>query len=265
MPALELDVPAHVSPPRRALLDDLARTWDDAYGSDLLGIVLTGSVGRDRAGDSSDVDVHLVLSDDAAAAATVSRSEEVDEIPVGWSRLQQPGAFGTPAWWTRWSYAWAPVLLDRTGGRLGEALLRQASVDDEEARSVLVDHDRLDGWLNFAYRALKSDRAGREVERRLDAVESVPWFLDVVFTLAGRVRPYQGYLAWELEHHPLPGWADGELLGLVVATADGDPAALRTGFGRVRAACEAHDARTDAGLVGVIDDWGDQLALIEQG
>ena len=83
----------------------------------------------------------------------------------------------------RWSFAWAPVLLDRTGGRLQIALHRQATVTSVEAESILVEHDRLDGWLNYAYRALKSDRDGRALEARLDAAESVPWLLDVISPL----------------------------------------------------------------------------------
>ena len=105
--------------------------------------------------------------------------------------------FGTNGWYFRWSFAWAPVLLDRTGGRLQIALHRQATVTTVEAESILVEHDRLDGWLNYAYRALKSDRDGRAPEARLDAAESVPWLLDVIFTLAGRVRPYHKYLPWD--------------------------------------------------------------------
>lgn len=40
------------------------------------------------------------------------------------------------------------------------ALHRQATVTVDEAASILVEHDRLDGWLNYAYRALKNDRDG---------------------------------------------------------------------------------------------------------
>jgi hypothetical protein len=40
--------------------------------------------------------------------------------------------------------------------------------------AVLVDHDRLDGWINYAYRSLKADRDDRRLERRLDAAESTP-------------------------------------------------------------------------------------------
>ena len=108
---------------------------------------------------------------------------------------------------------------------------------------MLIDHDRLDGWVNFAYRALKNDRDGRALEARLDAAESVPWLLDVVFAIAGRVRPYNKYLPWELRTHPVEGWPADELLGLVERSLDGDVSAVRETFPRVRAACAAYDGQ----------------------
>ena len=133
----------------------------------------------------------------------------------------------------------------------------------DEAEAILVGHDRLDGWLNYAYRALKNDRDGHVFEARLDAAESVPWLLDVVFTLAGRVRPYNKYLPWELREHPLPDWHVGELLALLEATLDGDPAAIRTTFQRIELLCAAFDdQRREPVLARVIDDWGDELQLL---
>ena len=132
----------------------------------------------------------------------------------------------------------------------------------EEADAVLIDHDRLDGWINFAYRALKSDRDGRALEARLDAAESVPWLLDVVFAIAGRVRPYNKYLPWELRTHPVDGWPADELLGLVERSLDGDVAAVRETFPRVRAACAAYDAqRGHTRTTDMIDGWSSELDL----
>jgi hypothetical protein len=186
----------------RDLLVDVARSNDEAHGADLLGLVLSGSAGRGVATERSDLDVYVVLSDTGMRGCDASHSATLDEIPVALSDLEQIPPFGSSGWWFRWSFAWAPVLLDRTGERLQAAPRRQASVVSDEAASILVDHDRLDGWLNYAYRALKNDRDGRTLEHRLDAAESMPWLLDVIFTLAGRVRPYHKYLPWELRHHP---------------------------------------------------------------
>ena len=258
----DLVVPAWLSPAQQAALVDLVERNDHAHGDDLLGIVLTGSAGRGYATEHSDLDVMVVLSDEAASSRTTDRSPDVDEIPVRWSDLLTVAPFGTEAWWMRWSFAWAPVLLDRTRGDLPDAVRRQATVTFEEADAILIDHDRLDGWVNFAYRALKSDRDGRVLESRLDANESVPWLLDVVFSLAGRVRPYNKYLPWELRAHPVDGWPADELLDLVTRTQAGDVTAIREAFTRVRAACAAYDdGRGHTRTTDMIDGWGPELGL----
>lgn len=252
-----------LSPKRREALTDLARRNHAAHGSDLLGLVLSGSAGRGVATERSDLDVYVVLTERGMHGRDASRSTTVDEIPVTLTDLERVPAFGTGGWWFRWSFAWAPVLLDRTEGRLQSALHRQATVTPEEAVTILVDHDRLDGWLNFAYRALKNDRDERRLEGRLDATESVPWLLDVVFTLAGRVRPYNTYLPWELSRHPLPDWSAAELLALLSATLDGDPSAIRATFQRVEALCATFDGRRhEPALTPIIDGWEDELELL---
>jgi hypothetical protein len=101
---------------------------------------------------------------------------------------------------------------------------------------MLLEADLLDGYVNMAFRALKSDRDGRPLERRLDAAESVHWWLDVVFTLEGRVRPYNKYLAWELREHPLSV---------------------------VERECLAWDERHGGhDLRELVEGWGDELAVL---
>lgn len=246
------------------LLGRLVERNERDHGDDLLGLVLSGSAGRGRTTRWSDLDVFVVLSDDAAEGLEVSKSAEVDEMPISWSELDELPEFGSQWWFSRWAFAWAPVLLDRTGGELAERVRRQALVDGDEAERILLDHDRLDGWVNFAFRALKSDRAGRPLECRLDAVESLPWLLDTIWTLAGRVRPYHSYLPWELRTHPLPDWDTSLLLELIQRTADGDPSALRETLPLVRAGCERWQAtRGHTRATDTIDGWGDQLALFD--
>jgi hypothetical protein len=259
---LTLDFPPHLPAGDRAVLTALAERNLADHGAGFLGMVLSGSAGRAMATDRSDLDAFVVLSDDAAAGRSTVHSPEVDEIPWSLSDLGTVGAFGTEAWWYRWSCAWAPVLLDRTDGALADAVRRQATLTPGEADAVLIDHDRLDGWINFAYRALKSDRDARPSEARLDAAESVPWLLDVVFATAGRVRPYNKYLPWELQVHPVDGWPADELIGLVGRCLDGDVTALREVFPRVRAACAAYDARRGhTRTTDMIGGWGDELDL----
>ena len=106
-------------------------------------------------------------------------------------------------------------------------------------------------------------RDGRPLEARLDAAESVPWLLDVVFAMAGRVRPYNKYLPWELERHPVPGWPAGALLPLVERILTGEPAAVREAFSHVEAACRAHDAaRGHTRTSDLLAGWGAELAIL---
>ena len=256
-----LTFPDHLPEADRVRLGELVERNRAAHGDGLLGLALSGSAGRPgMATERSDLDVFVFLSPDASRGRTTSRSPEVDEIPWPLDDLDVPAAYGTEGWWYRWSCAWAPVLLDRTGGRIAAALRREATVTRDEADAIIVDHDRLGGWINFAYRALKADRDGRPLERRLDACESLPWLLDVVFSMAGRVRPYNKYLAWELEHHPVPGWED--LVDLVDRTLGGDPEALRDTFARIEVACRDQDASGGNRMTqDVVTDWGAQLEI----
>lgn len=263
--SLTLELPSHLPDADHTRLRELADRNLADHGDGFLGLVLSGSAGRGMATNRSDLDVFVVLGDDAAAGRTTAHSPDVDEIPWSRSELDTIGAFGTEEWWSRWSCAWAPVLLDRTGGEIAVALRRQATLTPDEADAVLIDHDRLDGWVNFAYRAVKSDRDGRPLEARLDAAESVPWLLDVVFAIAGRVRPYNKYLSWELHTHPVDGWPAEELLGLVGASLDGDLSAVRATLPRVRAACAAYDrGRGHSRTTEMIDGWGAELELFGQ-
>ena len=258
-------MPHHLRLRQQALIVELAERNHSDHGDGFLGLVLSGSAARGMATERSDLDVYVVLTAEAAGGRRTDRSPSVDEIPVSLSDLEQVPPFGSLGWWVRWSFAWAPTLLDRTDGRIPEAMRRQATLTPGEADGVLVDHDRLDGWINYAYRSLKADRDGRPLERRLDAAESMPWLLDVVFAMAGRVRPYHKYLPWELREHPLPDWPAEVLLPLVERTLDGEPAAVRETFARVEACCAAYDATRRHDLTHtIISAWGDELVLFRE-
>jgi predicted nucleotidyltransferase len=241
-----------------AALDELTQRDDP----EILGLVLSGSAARkDMATELSDVDVFVVYAD--KGERTAKKTEAVDEIPVTLAELEEVPEFGTADWFGRWALAHVQVLRDRTYGRIQEACRRNATVDLDEQRRILLDHDRLDGYLNYAYRALKSDRDGRAPEARLDAAESVPWLLDTVFTLHGRVRPYMKYLPWELREHPLPGWPAAETLELLGRTLDGDPASVRELCALLVRDAAAYDARlAEAVAVPVIAGWGPELVLL---
>ena len=240
-------------------LDELLARNDPS----IRGVILSGSAARGMATGHSDVDVFVVRETEADIQhMQTTRSAAIDEVPDSLQALEDVSSYGTQGWWGRWAYAYAQILSDDTDGRITAAVCRLATVSDSEQQAILIDHDRLDGWLNFAYRSLKSDRDGRPFEARLDATESLPYLLDVIFTVAGRVRPYNKYLAWELREHPLrvPEWSAENLLPEIEAMLAGHPAAIRRAFAvvnrEVRAWDEAHNTTTCGDTV---DSWTPNL------
>ena len=243
----------------RAALDELVGRDDPT----IVGLVLSGSAARGMATERSDVDVYVVRDDDEDREKRATTA--IDEIPISLADLEQVDRYGTGDWYFRWSFAYAQVLRDETGGRVAEAVRRQATVDDDEQRWVLVDQDRLDGYVNFVYRALKSHRDGRLLEARLDAAESLPWLLDVVFALAGRLRPYHKYLPWELREHPLAcsEWSAATFLPELELMLAGDAAALRRTFAVVDREVRAWDAAHATAVCGdLVDGWGSELEIL---
>jgi hypothetical protein len=63
-----------------------------------------------------------------------------------------------------------------------------------------------------------SEERGGKLAALLDAQESIPHYLDFVFTVHGRVRPYNKWLEWELRKHPLPLEIDLERLERIART-----------------------------------------------
>ncbi len=254
-----------LQPEAQAALEEVLAREDPT----IIGIVLSGSAAREgMATEHSDVDVFVVRTDDAAEGRTTSRSRYIDEIPQTFADLEDVPLWGGDEYGYRWGYCYTQVLRDHTGGRISAALRRMETHTVEEQRRMLVHGDQLDGYINMAYRALKSARDGRRPESRLDAAESVRWWLDVVFTLEGRVRPYNKYLPWELGEHPLsvPEWSADRLLPQVEAVLDGDADAVRAAYAVIERECIAWDERNGGhDLRDLIESWGDELGLLRGG
>lgn len=246
----------------RQALEELVARKDPS----IIGIVLTGSAARGMATKHSDVDVMVVREEDIQSnARQVARSSAIDEIPLTLTELETVKPVGSDGAWQRWSFAWAQVLRDSLGGRITDAVRRQAIMSDQEVRDLLLGRSRLDEFINFIYRALKSHRDGNLDAARLDSAESIPSMLDVIFAFAGRIRPYNKYLAWELSEHPLPGadWQHDILLHRIRGLLEGNELATRESFLAIERECRSYDLRSRQSLMSdIIDGWGDELRLL---
>lgn len=255
MPALP---PASGDSPEATSAAFVARAAADP---DVLGLVLSGSQVHDGMPTvHSDHDLHVVLRErDASPLSELDRfrSAHLDLVVVTLAEFRRRGLPGDPAAFSRYSYVHARVLLDRLDGEIATVLDRKRALDPDEAHTAVAGY--LDAYVNQTYRSLKSYRDGRDAMGHLDAAESVPYALEVLFALHRRVRPYNKYLRWELERQPLgeDRWSAGRLLPLLRRIlADGDPHTQRALFGDIARAARA------AGHGEVLDSWGDDLRLL---
>jgi hypothetical protein len=207
---------------------------------DVVGVVLGGSRGKgDLVTERSDHDVHVIVRDDAAYERWAERhpfrhGDPVEVILTTFDRFRtHPPDY---------TFAHVRPLVDRGG--IAELAEEKGRVEPATAG------EPLDGYVNFYYRSAKNSRDGRPYEARLDAAESVPYFLEFLFGVFGRVRPYNKWLRWELEHHPLePPWTADELLPRLERLLDGDLDAQPPLFR------DAERLARERGLGEVIDGW----------
>ncbi len=238
----------------------LARAREDP---DVVGVVLSGSQARQgMATGHSDFDVYVVTADRTGPGAdwATVRAADLDQSVMTLEAFRVHALPGSSEEWNRYSFAHARVLLDRLGGEIARLTLAKGTLEAGEADRLA--RSLLGAYLNSVYRSAKSHRDGRPLEARLDAAESLPFLLGAIFAMHRRVRPYNQYLRWELEHHPLPEpeWRAGRLLDAIDRIlATGDLHAQRQLFRDATRIARAH------GLGAAIDEWGDDLDLIEQG
>jgi predicted nucleotidyltransferase len=218
------------------------------------GLILTGSWARGMATPHSDLDIYVLLGEpDEAWQTTWSADLDVPVVSVNQlGRVPE----NPNEWWDRYSFTHSRVLLDRMGGEVQRLATIWGTLTAAESRRAIETF--LDGYINFAYRSLKSHRDGRPTEAHLDATESIPWALPVVFAVHRRVRPYNKYLPWEVVHHPFGDHRldNGRLLSLLnTIVATGDAEAQRHLFAVIE-----EDVRR-LGFGNVVDAWGDELSL----
>lgn len=194
----------------------------------VLGVLAVGSWAHGMTTEHSDLDLVLVL-ERAEISARRRLEDRLDVSGLGIDRLRRIPR-DPSRWWDRYRYARARVLLDRTGGEIQEYVDAHRVLDTDEVADYIDMH--LDGYLAFVSRSLMGHREGRERSARLDAAESLPWLVPLLFAVHGRVRPLNKYLAWELDREPFTsaGWEPDVILGAVDRLLDGSADAQRELF-----------------------------------
>lgn len=213
--------------------------------ADVVGLVLMGSRGAGAyVTEASDHDLIVVVRGDVERWQT-PHGAPVETWPMSLEQFRSHGLPGSDDAWNRPAFLDATVVLDRLDGEIARLTREKGVLTADEAESVAATG--LGDYLNSLYRSLRNLEAGRDLEGRLDALESIGPLLTTVFALEGRVRPFNKWLRLELTRRPLA--LDG-LLDLVERIAS-DPTteAQRAAFRRVEAAARA------AGHGAIVDGW----------
>jgi hypothetical protein len=229
----------------------------------ILGLFVGGSRGKGAATEHSDYDCDIVVADEVAVeyrARLAGDDSGFNLAVVSLSELAAYAAIGSNREWDRYNYAHLHATVDKLDGEIQRLIDEKGALPPEVARERLPL--TIDAYINSTYRALKNARDGRPLAARLDAAESVPFLLGLVFMIHGRLRPYNKYLEWELTNWPLTDlpWSTAHFLRLIDSVSRGDSAAQRTVFSGVRALITRH------GLEHVLAAWDrDAIELIESG
>lgn len=171
----------------------------------VVGLLVHGSRGRNLyVHEGSDWDVVVVVRERTGRYDSEERGGELEASEVT-SLADLPK-------WMMPAFTWTTPALDKTGA-VAVQLAEVTRVDPATAA------EPLDDYVNSYYRSAKNARAGLELAALLDAQESIPHYLDFVFVVHGRMRPYNKWLEWELREHPLPVELDLGRLERIALTA----------------------------------------------
>lgn len=185
-----------------------------AADDDVVGVILTGSRGRGfRVRPDSDWDVRLIVRDESLVDAYATpHGSSVEVAVMRQSTFARVGLPGSGSEWDRYSYVRCELVLDKLDGEIARLLADKASLGEAEAQELAPA--ALDDYVNSYFRSARNHQNELALEAHLDAAESIPPLLAMLFALERRVRPFNKFLGWELRLEPLPGeeWAADVLL-----------------------------------------------------
>ncbi len=232
----------------------------------VVGVVVGGSRGkRALVRPDSDYDVYLIVARESDVETcrrryARPRGEKLEIAVLSVDGFRAHGAVGSETEWNRYTFAHVGALVDKRDGEIVRLVEEKGRLAPGEAAELGARS--LDAYINAYYRSAKNHRLGLGLESHLDAGESVAHLLTALFALHHRVRPYNKWLAWELEQHPLADneWSADELLPRVAAiSSTGDLRKQQAVFHAVERLAR------ERGYGHVIDGWEPDVAWLRGG
>jgi len=223
----------------------------------IVGLLLAGSRGMGAyVTRESDYDAYVILRngrllDEYAGRFPSAHGDAVEYILVSLESFRTHALPGTSSRWNAYTFAHIEPLIDKLDGEIARIASAKTLPGPEDTREFLA------GYINQHYRSKKNLMAGRGLEGHLDAAESIVWYLDFLFAAHDRVRPFNKWLPWELQHHPLDEpWRDDLLPRIEAILATGSIDEQRRIFRDAEALARMR------GLEDVVDSWGPDVEFL---
>lgn len=171
----------------------------------ILGFFLKGSRGKGKVTPNSDYDMLIVAKDEVAEEYQKNFGTEDlkgnDLSVYGISEFKEYAAWGTEAVWDRYDFAHIKVEVDKLNGEIQKIVDEKGNIPGQEVDNLIRYH--LDAYINGVFRSIKCTRDRDLFGARIEAAESITFFLILIFAFHGRLKPYGKYLEWELNRFPL--------------------------------------------------------------
>lgn len=173
---------------------------------DILGLFLGGSRGKsdEFITENSDMDVYVVVLDNAPKELKDKlesyQSAEFEGRVFFLSEFIHYADWGGDREWDRYNFAHNKAIIDKTGEI--QKLMDEKGILPEFVQIKVIE-DSLDSYINEVYRSVKYFRDGLNFPAYIDATESLPFLMTVLYAFEGRLKPYNKYFEWELKNYPL--------------------------------------------------------------
>ena len=194
---------------------------------DIIGFFLGGSRGKGFENEQSDYDPRMIVKNEVAKTYHEKYEsmmlEEIDLVVMSLSEFRDYALWGTPEAGDRYDFTHVKALVDKTG-EVQKLIDDKGSIPDDNRNDFIAQ--TLDAYINGVYRSVKCFRNHNETGARLEASTSIPYLLDLVFSLHNRPKPFYGYLERELKAYPLEKlpWSGEEFLKkLLTILSNADP------------------------------------------
>ena len=186
----------------------------------VLGLILSGGRGKGMATEHSDYDLIIVVQEDAKAQAVEEYEKKYNSIEnieahvKTLNEFQKSSEWGSDESWNRYTFAHIKAQIDKTG-EIQKLIDSKGVIPSSEVKKFTSYW--IGGFINQYYRAFKNNRDKNMLAAHLDAIESIPMLLNVLFGREGRLRPYNKFLEWELKKYPLQHlpWPPDEFMAAI--------------------------------------------------